>query len=73
MRWRNWSPLTPTLSHQGRGSDVVGELVAPHPGPLPQRGEGVRAFGKWLYRYGLRPQTVERHVENLRLFSEILL
>ena len=33
----------------------------------------MKAFGKWLYRFGLRPQTVERHVENLRLFSETYL
>ena len=33
----------------------------------------MKAFEKWLYRYGLRPQTVERHVENLRLFSETYL
>ena len=33
----------------------------------------LKAFEKWLFRYGLRPQTVERHVGNVRLFAETLL
>ena len=33
----------------------------------------LRAFEKWLFRSGLRPQTVERHVGNVRLFAETLL
>jgi len=32
----------------------------------------LRAFEKWLFRSGLRPQTVERHVGNVRLFAETL-
>lgn len=31
---------------------------------------GLKAFEKWLFRSGLRPQTVERHVGNVRLFAE---
>jgi hypothetical protein len=46
---------------------------------LPEAGEGdvgaantrgLKAFEKWLLRSGLRPQTVERHVSNVRLFAE---
>jgi len=39
MWWENWLPLTPTLSHQGRGRNAVGKLVAHLTSPI-KGGEG---------------------------------
>ncbi|MBC8448090.1 MAG: hypothetical protein H8D78_10085 [Chloroflexi bacterium] len=36
-------------------------------------GRVLKAFERWLPRYGLRPQTIERHVTNVRRFAEAYL